>query len=252
MNEIIREMKCMETLMGLASILRPIYFYIQAYGKELKDELKTLAELMGQTRYLVFDRMSLSGNQSYISSLEALLDKHKPLGQHYEGCILVDFTGWEDMEQIADFVAYLSQCQGHQYLFTMKDSMDTVLIQQVLEQYFFVRPIRAELYTIEEQYAAIKEEIERCQIEQIKITMKRGTDKLIRSRLERCDWKPDQSVLFRLKNAVDGAIYDALLRTGSTQVVMDEELVNQMFRQLQEKQEDKIKIGFVVGGMEHE
>lgn len=148
---------------------------------------------------------------------------------------------------------YLStQTKQQHYIFTMKESEDTVSIQNVLEQYFFMRKIEAKPYSVEEQSEIFSAVLEQYASSGIKIYWQEGSEERINGCLRECIWKTQDSVSFRLKNAISAVLYEKIIEASSTEIVIDEEFVEQTFSGLKEKKEQRRQIGFTMGGFDYE
>lgn len=249
MNEIIKEIRLMKSLVGDNHIPKPTYMYIQAYGKDIREDMEELATELGYRQYAVFDRMSCSQGKKYVDAYNILMEKKKPLGQSYEGCILIDLTGMDELEDIIDFISYIGmQKDTCSYIFTMNETKNTGLIQEVLEQYFFVRKIVASKYSLDEQCKTIEEELQKYIASNINISFGEGIRELLLQHLEQCKWKTMDMVKHKLKNMVAKAVYDAIVLNESTDIVVDGEFIADMFEGQNVRAEEKSTFGFCIGG----
>ena len=155
MNEIIKEIQLMDSLVGSGYIPKPTYLYLQGYGKDLKNDIEDLREATKSRQALIFDKLQCSTGRSLIEDYEVLLEKNKPLGQEFEGLVLVDLNGLEG-EELTGFVEYLSsKTNRNKYIFMIQDGAGREEIKTLLERYFFIRQIEAKAYSPEEQYGVI-------------------------------------------------------------------------------------------------
>ena len=252
MNEIISEMKLMEQLMGKGNRPTPTYFYLQGYGKELKNDVEQLAEATGNKKTLVFDRAQHNLSKTLIEDYSLSLERNKSLGQEFEGLVLVDFTGLEN-EEIPGFIEYLSNKRNKiTYIFTMQDSFKAPYMKKLLENHFFIREIEAKPYSAEEQYAAIQDRLKQFECSGIQITVDVNAKETFLNQLEQKEWEKGESVLLRLENAISAVVYEHLVSTQSKQLELDGRLVSEMFKSMEDKPEKKRRIGFAVGGFENE
>ena len=247
MNEIIKEIRLMKNLIGANDIPRPTYMYIQAYGKDIRTDMEELAGEMGYRQYVVFDRMTGSQGKKCVEAYNMLMEKKKPLGQSYEGCALIDFTGMDDLEDIADFISYLSlQGDTGTYIFTMSETRNTDSIQDVLEQYFFVRKIVAAEYSLDEQCDVVEEELRKYVSLNANIQMEKGVRSALMAQLAKCKWKTSDMVKLRLKNIVSKAVYEAIVLNQSADMVVDNEFISHMFESQNGRIEEKSTFGFCI------
>lgn len=253
MNEIIREMKLMEQVKGTAYFPMPTYLYLQAYGKDLKEDIEDLAKATKSKQSLIFDKLKCNPGRSLIDDFEVLLEKNKPLGQEFEGLVLIDFTGFEESE-LSSFAEYLKGKQyRNTYIFTIQmQAYNMQEIKKILEKNFFLRVVEAMPYSTKDLYYAIFDYIRVCEYNGIDLEFTEDGQDSVRKHLAEREWQKEDDVIFRLRNAVAAAIYEQMVSSQSKHMEIDEEFITQMFEKLEEKQEPKRRIGFCVGGFENE
>ena len=257
MNEIIEEMQLMEQLMGKNNFPKPTYLYQQGYGKDLKNEIENLRKATNSKQALMFDKLQCASGRKLIESYELLLEKNKPIGQAFEGLVIVDFTGLT-FEELPDFVEYLkNHVKKNNYIFTTQLSMENTeeelsMLRNILERHFFVRVIEAKPYSPKEQFGVIMDCFFEYEQSGIDIEVSSEIELLLMEQLEKKEWQSTQAVLFQLKNTVTAAVYEAIMTEKNKRVTIDETFVLKMLGSLEEKQERRRRIGFAVGGFENE
>lgn len=249
MNEILRELKLMKNLAVSINIPKPTYMYVKLYGRDIRNDMGELAKEMGYGKYIIFDRMSVSQGKKYVDAFNIIMEKEKPLGQSYEGCVLVDFTGMNEIEDIAEFISYLGQQNDKSaYIFTLEETKNTVLIQEELERYFFVRKIIAEEYSVEEQCELVERELKLHAKSNIDIHIEECVHEALLLHMAKCQWKASDMVELKLKNIVAKMIYETIVDTRNKDIVIDESFIKKMFETLNVRTEEKSTFGFCIGG----
>lgn len=252
MNEIVLEIELMEQLMGKGNGPKPTYFYVQGYGKDLKNDIEQLAKVTQSKKTVVFDRVVHNMQHSIVEDYKVIIEKNKSLGQEYEGMVLVDFTDLE-LDELPGFVEYLANTQNRiNYIFTIQDTREKEYVKKLLEQNFFIREIESKPYSAEEQFAAIQEGLKQFEEGGIQVKLSSSVEESLLKQLEEKEWEKGDAVLFRLKNAISAVIYESLVSKQSNSLEIGESLVSEMFERLETKTEKKRRIGFAVGGFENE
>lgn len=242
MNEIINEMEKMEAFAKESGLPRPVYLYVQAYGKELRSDMMQLAEKLGYAVYTVFDRQACRPDRKCEESFGMFMNSITPPGQEYDGCILIDFTGfaWED---ICCLIAYLSVTEKPEsYIFTIEETEDADSVYSELNQHFFVRKVEAVQYSVEEQLQIIKSELQKYkkgEQEPDEAVLRR-----IREHLQKLRWNSRDMVIQRLRNMVARRVYDCIMELQSMDFEVDIAFVDAMFETMKKQETGRFPIGF--------
>lgn len=227
----------------------PKFFYIQRYGRRPEDEMERILSRIGRKEWFLFQINPEWKDKEMTEHFLLELEKHARVGKTYGGCVLIEFPEAIDMgEQLKPFFEYLkSQEENFDVLFTMKQSKNTVSVQQCMEQYFFVRTICAEEYSVEEQLGVI-----RNICEEYCFQLDSKAVEILMEGLKRKEWRIEERTVNSLRNKTCGMLYQAVMQEGVKEQFVTEEMALHMLEHMEKGISKKITFGFDRGGISYE
>ena len=253
----IKEMKQLKMLEERKGIKVPVpnFFYVERYGRKLEEQMESIFSVLGKKEYFLFHTDCRFKEGGLLHNFLIELERHADLGKEFEGCVLIEIS--EDIlqeEEFDGFLTYLKSLEDKIYfLFTIKQTKNTALIQECMEQYFFIRVIWAEVYSVSEQWEKIRKICE-----EYRFDMEKAAEEYIKAELEKKEWKEEEQVMCRLQNVVYSIVYENRME-GSLLEIADEEesqnkkktvfsleMVQKMLKKLESEQKKRKAIGFCV------
>lgn len=233
----IREIESREGI----KVPRPTFFYVQRYGRKAQDQVREMLPLVGRKEWFLFRADDSFPEAGLRRNFVTELAKHAGTGKEFEGCVFIELSkGTLFKEEFAEFLEFLKERENKlYYVFTTKKSKDAVAVQKCIEQYFFVRTVSAESYSVEEQIAIVKDI---CEEYGFHISPKVKT--LLANGLKSKEWKEDDYVDYRLRSEVCTIIYEAVLeqQTGNRRFSL--EMAWKLMENLQKGNAEEIAFGF--------
>ncbi len=203
----IKQLKLLEERMGIKVPL-PNFFYVEKYGRNLVEQMEYILTVIGRKEWFLFSTDCRFKEGGLLHNFVIELEKHANLGKEYTGCVLIELS--EDIlqeEEFETFLNYLKLLEDKNYfLFTMKESQNTVFVQECMEQYFFVRIIQAQKYSTLEQWEEIRKVCEEYQFE-----IENEAEKYMKVQLTKREWKEEEQVLCRLRNVTCSMVYENMV-----------------------------------------
>ena len=182
----------------------PHFCYLQRFGRRIEEQMPEILAWMGKKKWFLFQTNSAFRKEGLLRSLLLELEKHTEPGREYHECVVIEIE--EDFCSQEDWTLFLEYLQSREeqfyFLFTMKQSRNTVLIQQRMESYFFLRTIEAEPYGVEEQLDIVRNSCSSCGF-----TLEDEDVADLYEELERRKWKEKEWVARKLKTAVGHSLY---------------------------------------------
>lgn len=243
----IKRLKELENNTGI-KIPKPIFFYVERYGRKLEDEMEDILPMLGKKEWFFFKADCRFKEGGLLHNFIIELEKNAKLGKDYDECILIELT--EDIhcnEEFEEFLTYLKSLEGKiTFLFTLKQGKNTVFIQECMEQYFFMRKICAQEYSKQEQWEKIQEI---CQ--EFETAISKEAEEIFLKDLEEREWKEQEQVMLRLKNSICSQIYELLLMEEQPKVI-SKEMAENILKRLEPVMKKTHTIGFCRKGLGYE
>ena len=170
--------------------------------------------------------------------------KHSELGKEYQGIIFVEFTqGVETRSDFYEFISFLKEeDKKYTYVFLAKEDKD-LYIQNILEQFFFVKEVCGEAFDREEELQIICDCIQK---HGFTITSKAKQIFLVNRRKDY--WQEEDRVENRIENVVKGELYKRLTNDEKENRTIKEEDMKVIMKKLYQESQKKITIGFHMEG----
>lgn len=239
----------------------PNFFYVERYGRKVEEQMDSILSGIGKKEWFLFKTDCRFKEGGILHNFVMELEKYAKLGKEYDECVLVELAEDIHMEdEFEEFLGYLKTLENKIYfLFTMKQAKNTAIIQQCIEQYFFVRTIYAGEYSGEEQWEVIQ-----STCKEYHFTINCASEAFMRKRLEKKVWNTEEQVVCKLKNGVRSMVYEGMLDTDiskketSVEAVKEDkwiftlEMAEKMFAKMEPESKKKAIIGFNQGGLQYE
>lgn len=248
--EEMEQIKNMETREGI-SVPLPHYFYIQRYGRKIEEQMTDIISKIGKREWFLFRTDSAFRQEGLLRSFLLELEKHAKLGREYQECVVLEFD--EDIcqqDELYKLFEYLkSREEQFYFLFTMKQTKNTVSIQRCMEQYFFVRTIYAEPYQTDEQLEFIRDACEEYQC-----GLHEDAVQVLWDGLADKKWEENEFVACNLKNSVYRLIYESAIEGEfkGKRLSLSKDMAMKFLEHLDRKIVEKMAIGFCKGGYSYE
>ena len=214
----IKKIKELEHKTGI-KIPQPVFFYIERYGRRLEEKMEEILPMIGKKEWFLFKTDCRFKEGGMFRNFIIELEKNAKVGKEYRECILIELE--EDIllnEELDEFLSYLKYLEGKVFfLFTVKQGKNTIYIQEYIEQYFFIRKIYAEEYTMQEQMETIREICKEYEVE-----ISQEAEEVLLKGMERKEWNEQEQVMLKLKNNVCNEIYELLLSSDMPKVILKE------------------------------
>ena len=220
---------------------RPKFFYVQRYGRKAQDQVREILQAVGRKEWFLFKTQDNFPESGLCRNFATELAKHAGTGKEFVGCVLIELSK-ETLfkEEFAEFLELLKERENKlYYVFTTKKPKDAVSVQKCIEQYFFVRTVYAESYSVEEQVALIKDI---CEEYGFHISPK--VKMLLANGLKSKEWKEDDNVDYRLRSVVCTIIYEAVLEQQTGNCRFSPEMAWDLLENLQKGNAEEITFGF--------
>ena len=242
-NSILQELNQIRDIESGVGIKVPLpkFFYVQRYGRKAQDQMKEIFRVLGGKEWFLFKTENNFPEAGLRRNFVTELGKHAGIGKEFEGCVLIEVSKDTLLrEEFTEFLEFLKEQEDKlYYMFTTKKSKDAVSIQKCIEQYFFVRTVYAEDYSVEEQLAMI-EDI--CGEYGFDVIAKTKT--LLMNGLKSKEWKEDDYVDCRIRNEVSAIIYEAVLEQQSKSCIISPEMAWKLLENLQKGNAEETTFGF--------
>lgn len=246
--EELKKIRNLEMVEGIA-VPVPSFLYIQQYGRRLEEQMDLIAEGLNKKEWFLFKIDERQREKGMVQSLSVELEKRAKIGKQYEECVLIEFgEGMYQQEALEELFDYLKTMEDKvSFLFTVKPSKNMDILQQCMEQYFFVRTIQGEAYTVEEQITLIQEHCER-----FRYCLTEKASQVFAEGLAKKQWKTYDHVACRLKNLVYGFLYENVLEGKDKADYITSEVALTILEQMDNEGSKKVTIGFKQGGYSYE
>lgn len=227
----------------------PKFIYIEKYGRRPEEQMQEILSAFGKKEWFLYQTDIRFHEGGILENFIVELKKRAKIGKAYEEYVLIELSDMIHMdEEFKGFLAYLkTQEPGMNFMFVMKQSRNTVQIQQCIEQYFFVKTIYAEKYSVEEQLESIRGICNRYRFE-----ISEEAERIFFDSLEKKEWEAEENVICILNNKVCGMIYDAAVSNLENKQIITGEMASRMISKLEKQKERKIKFGFCGEGAAYE
>ena len=227
-----------EEMLG-RTVLKPMYLFVQKYGRSMEPVLKETAEAYGKKKYFSFRKEKESKEIALLDKFLVELQKRSELGKRFDGFVLVELTGEEGVKERAIFYEYIKENASEiSCMFTVKDEEAAEVLRKELEQYFpFARTVHEECYSPAEQ-----KEILMAAFRQGGAILTKTAEKRLEEILGEMEWKVTDHVENVLRNLANNLIYEQVMN-GKAWEEISENQVKEALARLEEKTE-KIPIGF--------
>ncbi|MBO5292990.1 MAG: hypothetical protein J6B10_07420 [Lachnospiraceae bacterium] len=246
--EELKQMKSMEMREGI-HIPVPHFFYIEKYGRRVEEQMNVILPELGRREWFLFQTDGIWKEGSILHHFCAELEKHAKLGREYGECVVIELDA--EVRQREEFIRFLEYLKTKEeqisFLFTMKQSKDTVSAERCVEQYFFVRTVYAAPYTVEEQLDVIDKICKRYQW-----SISSRAVQTLRAGLLEKEWESGEKVACRLENTVCRVLYEAVLEGQMREMCLTSQMAQQFLEHIGKEITQKITIGFARGGYEYE
>lgn len=252
----LKQLKMLEEERGMKMPL-PNFFYIERYGRGAREQMDEILTGIGKKEWFLFKTDVKNKEGGLLHNFVMELEKYAKLGKAYDECVLIEFS--EDIhmeEEFEEFAAYLKSLENRIYfLFTMKQTKNTAVVQECMEQYFFVRTIVAEEYSVQEQLEEIRNTCKEYQYE-----MTKEAETAFRDKLDKKEWGVEEQVLCRLRNGVCSMVYEGMLQTELTEAEKSVaatwsftlKMAEKMLSKMEPENKKRSIIGFNQGGLQYE
>ena len=198
-------LKQKEETLGI-TLPKPVYLFIEHYGRSLSDELAKLAEAFGYQDYFSFSTDNLASDSNLYQSFYSQMQQAAPTGRDFQGCILISLSDRISEHDFTALVTLIKNTPGILPIFTQKSDADIGPLLPILKNHFFLRVVDGEPYSPDEQFQIAREELIRCGF-----TITPQAEQQLRETLTRCNWQKNDSVSHKLKTIVQNLAYNKLM-----------------------------------------
>ena len=198
-------LKQKEETLGI-TLPKPVYLFIEHYGRSLSDELAKLAEAFGYQDYFSFSTDNLASDSNLYQSFYSQMQQAAPTGREFQGCILISLSDRIQEHDFTALVTLIKNTPGILPIFTQKSDADIGPLLPILKNHFFLRVVDGEPYSPDEQFQIAREELIRCGF-----TITPQAEQQLRETLTRCNWQKNDSVSHKLKTIVQNLAYNKLM-----------------------------------------
>lgn len=248
-NKIYREIEKINEIEGTHGVLlpKPYYLYVQKYGREIADDMDSIAKIAGKKEWFRFKVGGHVEADSIVNEFHMELKKHASVGKAYRDSVLIEFFENVREQELKEFIRVLKQEEGnYYYLFSVQKEQDEESVEALLEQYFFIRTVDAEAYTWEEQFDIFEKTIE-----QYDFSMTRDAAARMKNYFIEKEWHEEDAVAQKIENMAKTLVYDRLQEESSKYKIGVKQVEN-MLEQEKERQPERRMIGFQLGGYGYE
>ena len=198
-------LKQKETTLGI-TLPKPVYLFVEHYGRNLSGELPKLAEAFGYNDYFSFFTDDLSADSNLYQSFYSKMQQAAPTGWEFQGCILISLSDRIAEHDFTALVTLIKNTPGILPIFTQKSDADIGPLLPILKNHFFLRVVDGEAYSPDEQFQIAREELLHCGF-----SLTPEAEQHLRETLTHCDWQKTDAVRHKLKTIVQNLAYDKLM-----------------------------------------
>lgn len=242
-NPILQELNKISSIESREGIKVPLpkFFYVQRYGRKVQDQVMEILRTVGRKEWFLFRTEDDFPETGLRRNFVTELAKNAGIGKEFEGCVFIELSRNTLLrEEFAEFMEFLKDRENKlYYVFTAKKSKYAVSVQKCIEQYFFVRTVYAESYSVEEQLAMVKDI---CEEYGFHISPKVKT--LLVNGLKSKEWKEDDYVDYRLRSEVCTILYEAVMEQQTGGCRFSPEMAWSLLENLQKGNAEEITFGF--------
>lgn len=224
----------------------PSYLFVQRYGREIQEDMKEIAALLGQKDWFCFGCGAIKNDENLLNGFKMALERHSGIGKEYTGSILIEFTGNEEEKEIEKLLDYI-EGQKHRLhcIYTVKSSEDVKKMKERLENYGFVRVVQGEEYEASEQIEIFRETLKTYQYR-----LEEDAKDYIEEFFEKQKWQEEDVVKVRIQNMAKEIVYNKLMDETDSDRDLKKAEVESVLHSLQSAKTQKRQFGFVMGGAE--
>lgn len=186
----------------------PTYLYVKHFGRDIENCMEEITALMGETEYFVFKTGRIQKTESLLRCFLMELEKHSLLGKEYAGCVLVELAPETETEELVDFLDYAENSKQIKFLFSTKEREEEM--QELLERHFFVRVVKGQAYSCEEQLGVLEDAFE-----DYRFKLEPEAKEIFKSALEEKEWQENDMVMNRIQNIAKNLVYEKMLEEGN-------------------------------------
>ncbi len=242
-NTILQELDKIKDASMYEGIRTPIpnYLYIQRYGRRAQGQMDKILSKIGKKGWFFFKADEQPEKGKLTQKFSMNLQKHADTGKEYTGCPLIEISKETLMkEELPEFFEYLKEKEQQFFcLFTIKNATDAASVQKCIEQYFFTRVVYADEFSVEEQFAII-----RNVCEEYGFSIDRREQAFIMQGLKEREWQENEHVEFLLQNAAKAVIYEAMMEDKAKEKSISAELSEKLLKNLKKTAEKEKVFGF--------
>ena len=198
-------LKQKEETLGI-TLPKPVYLFIEHYGRSLSDELAKLAEAFGYQDYFSFSTDNLASDSNLYQSFYSQMQQAAPTGRDFQGCILISLSDRISEHDFTALVTLIKNTPGILPIFTQKSDADIGPLLPILKNHFFLRVVDGEPYSPDEQFQIAREELIRCGF-----SITPEAEQQLRETLTHCNWQKTDAVSHILKTIVQNLAYNKLI-----------------------------------------
>ena len=198
-------LKQKEATLGI-TLPKPVYLFVEHYGRSLSDELARLTEAFGYRDYFSFSTDDLSADSNLYQSFYSKLQQAAPTGRDFQGCILISLSDRISEHDFTALVTLIKNTPEILPIFTQKSDADIGPLLPILKNHFFLRVVDGEPYSPDEQFLIAREELIRCGF-----SITPEAEQQLRETLTQCNWQKTDAVSHKLKTIVQNLAYNKLM-----------------------------------------
>lgn len=218
----------------------PTYLYLPKFGRSIEKEMTEITRLLGESNYFMFQVGQGHLKDTLLGSFMMELEKYAAVGKVFSGCVLVELAEWEERD-LQTFLAYAAKQQPRiKYIFSLRDEQEIVGISRLLKQYFFVRTIEEENYTVAEQMQLFQEILD-----SYAFSLSEAATEKVKVYFEEKEWQETDMVENLIRNIAMNLAYDKLKQGRETLHQITIEDVEEVLLKTAAETAKKNPIGFV-------
>lgn len=227
-----------EEMLG-RKVPKPMYLFVQKYGRSMEQVLTETAEAYGKKKYFFFRKEKENKENALLDKFLVELQKRSELGKRFDGFVLVELTGEEGVKERATFYEYIKENAAEiACMLTVKNEEAAEVLRKELEQQFpFARTVHEECYSPAEQ-----KEILMAAFRQGGAVLTEVAVERLEEILGKIEWNTTDHVENVLRNLANNLVYEQVMN-GNAWEEISEKQVREALLCLEEKTE-KIPIGF--------
>jgi len=215
----------------------PTYLYVKHFGRDIEDSMEEITTLMGETEHFVFKTGRIQKTESLLRSFLMELEKHAFLGKEYAGCVLVELAPETEQEELVDFLDYAQNSKEIKFLFTTKEREEEM--QELLEQYFFVRVVKGQAYSCEEQLNILEDAFT-----DYHFTLEPEAREMFKNAFAEKEWQENDMVMNRIQNIAKNLVYEKMLEEGNGGCSISKEDAEAAVKKFSKEVQKRNVIGF--------